>query len=131
MPEAMPEAVNIWNENSLAVQRTILAYENEGLHKWNNNRVSKLAHDLNCTIWALCAWAGALVTTHDTVHDYVRIRLDKNMVKKAWRENRWPMYLTINFDRIEHGVQFKKTGNPTHLLGKADRIVGKVLNSYG
>lgn len=118
---------DIWAENSPAVVQIRQRYERAGLQTWNNARVSKLACDLNWTIWTLAAEAGAFTTFYDAKFDMFRLKLDKGLIQRAWKKNHWPVSLTVNFDRLEKYVQARDGKGPGLMLGAADRASAKII----
>ncbi len=60
-------------------------YHAQGLDTWTNSKVFDCCRMFHCTLNELCAWAGEFDRSHVT----------------RWRNlNRWPIYLTLHFDRL-------------------------------
>lgn len=64
-------------------------YHKEGLDRWNNRKVYEVCRMFRCTLKELCAWAGLFETKAIASHE---------------SNNRWPMYLTLQWDKL---VRFK------------------------
>jgi len=131
MPEACPLdslGHDIWAENAPQVVFFRHAYERYGMQQWNNHRVSKLAADLNCTLWTLCAWAGCFVAWEDNKHCLVRLKLDVKLIRKCWGANSWPTHLVVNFERLENAVRAKNTKDLEGMFfGKIDKLGVQLL----
>jgi hypothetical protein len=63
-------------------------YRKAGLHKWDNEKVDEVCRLFHCTLSELAAVAG----------------VDGTRIGKYRTANRWPMYLTIQWDRM---IRFK------------------------
>jgi hypothetical protein len=60
-------------------------YHLEGLDDWDNRKVNSVCVLMGCTLHELCAWAGCS---------------DSSSVRKWQGENRWPVYLTLQWHRL-------------------------------
>jgi len=63
-------------------------YRKAGLHKWDNEKVEEVCRLFHCTLSELCAVAGVA----------------GELIGRHRNNNRWPMYLTIQWDRM---IRFK------------------------
>lgn len=61
-------------------------YMTAGLDRWDNQRVFRICELFNCTVEDLCSIAGLF---------------ERDAISRYLKENLWPMWLTIQWDRLE------------------------------
>jgi hypothetical protein len=71
------------------VQALKWEYEKANLHLWTNAKICQVASIFRCTVHELCAVAGLF---------------DRKEIARHLKENKWPLYLAIQFDKL---VKFK------------------------
>lgn len=123
----LPEAKDIWNEKNPLVTIIGNRFEREGLHNWNNSRVSRLARALNKTIWVLAAEAGCFRVVYDEIRDIYRLKIDRALVRRIWAANRWPVWATIHFERFERYLKTNQLEDGSCLLSVSDGVDAAVL----
>jgi hypothetical protein len=72
-------------------------YEKAGLHQWSNAKVYQCCQIFRCTLPELCALAGLF---------------DPVAITRYRSRNLWPIYLTIQFDKL---VKFKLGMREVHV----------------
>lgn len=58
----------------------------DGLDRWTNERVLKCAANVKCSVKELCFLCGLV---------------NAKSVESLQRKNKWPMYLTLQFNKLE------------------------------
>lgn len=83
---------------------TILREEwyRQGVFSWTNDRVSKLCHRTNLTIWDLAATIALFDENGD---------IDRNLVHKLWKSNYWPPYIGILLTNLERDANDRSKGS--------------------
>lgn len=120
------EPPGIWNDKDPKVKLISQRFERARLHLWDNQKVVALARDMGCTIWVMCAQAGAFTQVQDVERDLIRLVLDKNLIRKSWKNNLWPVYLTTEFQRMELALKAKDGGKAT-MLGTGDTTIIRMM----
>lgn len=121
------QIASIWNENSPLVHMIALRYESKGLHQWNNARVASLARALGKTVWVLAAEAGCFRYTFSTKHEIKRLTIDRARILKCWKDNHWPVWLTIHFQRFEDYLKTQQRDEGACLLSVSDGAAAQIL----
>lgn len=86
-----------------------------GLHAWDNERVSNLCRRMGITPHVLCAACG-LFTLKVDQYGVPDLSLDVSSIRKFWRDNRWPVYLAIAFDRLEARLDARPSCDTVSLM---------------
>lgn len=121
-----PEYDDVFADRAPQVRAIAHKYEQAGLGEWNNARVAALARALGKTVWTLCADAGLFQAIYDQERDIFRLLLDKQKIGDFWRLNYWPVYLTVQWDRMEQYVKLRR-GEAVPILGVADVLTAQDL----
>lgn len=121
----MPETTDIWADKSPQIKIIQHRYERADVQNWTNARVAKLAQDLGTTVWILCAEAGAFKPDFDAKRGIMRLRYDKQLVKRCWRTNFWPAPLALGFEILERFV--KARNGSAIMLGVRDRVALDII----
>lgn len=125
--------LEMWDDKNPLVTLLQHKWERSGLHEWDNGRVADLASRFKTTIWILCAYAGAFRHDFDEKRMVFRLKLDTNMIRRAWKDNMWPVLLTAEFERLERIADIRD-GKDRSLVGQADAISAGITDtkeSYG
>lgn len=125
--KTLPEAKAIWNDKSPLIQIILSRFEREGLHTWNNARVSALARALHKTIWLLAAEAGCVMPVYDQIHDVYRLKINHALIRSIWKSNRWPVWATLHFERFERYLKTNQLEPGACLLSVSDAVDSMIL----
>lgn len=117
----------IWNSHSPIVTVIGQRYERAGMQNWSNNRLAALCRALRKTVWTVCAEAGMFRTIYVKKHDIFRLDIDRALIIKYWKANRWPVWAALHFDRFEQYVKTQQMVPGAVLLGVADGAAAQLL----
>lgn len=120
------EYADVWAERAPQVRAIAHKYELAGLSEWNNARVAALARALGKSIYTLCAEAGMFQTLYDNQRDIFRLFLDKKRIGVFWNTSYWPVYLTVQWERLEQYLKVRN-GESSAMLSTADLATAKDL----
>jgi hypothetical protein len=124
-PSDVPD---LWNAQDPKVKLLAMQHEDRELHTWNNHMVSKLARDMGCTIWVLCATAGCFKQEYDSEKDKLQLELDEKLIRRSWKNNLWPVLLSVQFQRLRIAVDASIGRRQKSMLGASDKIILKQIH---
>lgn len=94
MTEEKPEDEKFWIACDPSMTLLRHGYQ-KSMKGWRNERIRRIADELKVEIPHLCAVGGVF---------------SKFMIKKYYKNNRWPMHLILTFMRIEAFLNQRGTG---------------------
>lgn len=123
IPESVPQGdYEFWNHNAPEIKLIRMEMERAGLGLWNNKRVVRLCRGYQCTIWTLCARAGAFNATYNGRTDRIVMELNTSLIRRCWTNNLWSPLLTVQFDRMEKYLAVRQNKPGATLISEIDRI---------
>lgn len=93
---------DIWNGESPRVAWFKLKHRDHGLDSWDSKRITRVCKIIHCTVPELCAACGFY---------------DRKRIMTFYKKKRWPVWLTIQFERYEASAVAAKLNVPQTFSG--------------